>query len=138
HTLKAIDRICRAAAIGANAPAPEVKVNLDEYTPATVNNVSLTKQTVALFREVLGAENVQERPPIMGGEDFGRFGQAGVPIFMYFLGTIDAERYGASQKPGGNPLPSTHNDGYFPAPEASLRTGTRTLTLAALQQLGWK
>ena len=38
---------------------------------------------------------------MMGGEDFGRYGKDGTPIFMYFLGTIAKERYDESQKPGG-------------------------------------
>src|SRR6202035_5794325 len=34
HVLEAIGRLARAAAVGARAPAPEVKVSDDEYTPA--------------------------------------------------------------------------------------------------------
>ena len=36
HVLKAIDRIIKAAAISARAPEPEMKVNLEQYTPATL------------------------------------------------------------------------------------------------------
>jgi len=35
RVLKAIDRIAKAAAVGANAPPPEVKLNLDEFTEQT-------------------------------------------------------------------------------------------------------
>ncbi len=132
HVLKAIDRICKAAAEGARAPAPTVKVNLDEYTPSTLNDVALTRKTVAVFREILADKNVIERPPIMGGEDFGRFGREGVPIFMYFLGTIPDDRFAESQRPAGKSLPSMHSDSYAPAPEPSLRTGVRTLSMAVL------
>jgi hippurate hydrolase len=132
HVLKAIDRIVKAAAVSARAPEPEVKVNLDEFTPATLNNVELTRNTVEVFKQVLGEANVRTRPPLMGAEDFGRYSQGGVPILMYFLGTIPQEKWGASQKPGAAPLPGMHTDRYFPAPEPSIRTGVRTECLAIL------
>jgi amidohydrolase len=132
HVLKAIDRIAKAAAVSARAPEPEVRVNLDEFTPATHNDVALTRRSVAVFKEVLGEANVRTRPPLMGAEDFGRYAQGGVPIFMYFLGTIPQERYDESKRPGGKPLPGMHSDSYAPVPEPSIRTGVRTMTLAAM------
>ena len=130
--LKAIERKAKAHADAATAPAPEFKVNLDEYTPATVNEPKLTKRLMDLFGKVVGAENVIARKPIMGGEDFGRLAASGAPICMYFLGTIEPEKFAASKKEGGKPLPSTHNDGYFPLPAPSLKMGVRTMTLAVL------
>ena len=103
HVLKAIERIVKAAAVAARAPEPEVKVNLEQYTPATLNDVPLARQCGAVFREVLGAENVKPRQPVMGAEDFGRFSEGKTPIFMYFLGTISKEKYDAAQKPGATP-----------------------------------
>lgn len=132
QVLKAIERIAKAAAVGARAPEPEVRVSLEEFTPATFNDVALSKKTGALFREVLGADNVKERRPLMGAEDFGRYSQGGVPIFMYFLGTISKERFDESQKDGGKPLPGMHTDSYAPVPEPSIRTGVRTMSLAAM------
>src|SRR5207253_294232 len=55
HVLEAIGRIAKAAAVAARAPEPEVKVDTAEFTPATINDVALTRQTVALFQKVLGA-----------------------------------------------------------------------------------
>jgi hippurate hydrolase len=136
HVLKAIERIAKAAAAGARAPEPEVKVNLDEFTPATLNDVKLTRRMVGVFKDALGDTNVTERPPIMGGEDFGRYGREGVPIFLYFLGTIPKDRYDDAQKPGGKPLPSMHSDSYAPAPEPSIRTGVKTMSLAVLELVG--
>lgn len=132
RVLKAIDRITKAAALGANAPPPEVKVSLDEFTPATYNDVPLARKCGAVFREILGAENVRDRKPVMGAEDFGRFSEGKTPIFMYFLGTISKEKYEAAQKPGALPLPGMHTDGYAPLPEPSIRTGVRTMSLAAM------
>ena len=132
HVLKAIDRIAKAAAAGARAPAPEVRVNLDEYTPATHNDVALVRKTVPLFKDLLGEKNVKTRAPVMGAEDFGRLSQGGVPIFMYFLGTVAPEKYEAAQKPDAPPLPGMHTDSYAPLPEPSIRIGVRTECLAVM------
>ncbi len=138
HVLKAIDRIAKANATAARAPEPEMKVNLDEFTPATLNDPKLTRRVVGVLRGVLGEANVTERPPIMGGEDFGRFAQSGAPIFLYFLGSIGQDKYDASVKAGGPVLPSMHSDGYAPLPEPSITNGVRTMSSAALELLGKK
>ncbi len=132
HVLKAIDRMVRAAAASARAPDPEVVVNLEQYTPPTLNDVPLAKRCGAVFRDALGADNVRDRRPIMGAEDFGRFAEGKTPIFMYFLGTVSKEKYEAAQKPGAAPLPGMHTDAYAPLPEPSIRTGVRTMSLAAM------
>ncbi len=132
HVLKAIDRIAKAAAVAARAPEPDVRVNLEEFTPATYNDVALARQLGTVFKAALGNENVRDRRPVMGAEDFGRFSEGKIPIFMYFLGTVSKDRYEAAQKPGGVPLPGAHTDAYAPLPEPSIRTGVRTMSLAAL------
>jgi amidohydrolase len=136
HTLEAIERIAKAAAKGANAPEPDVKVDPGEYTPALFNEPKLTRRMVALFKDVLGPEQVHERPPVMGGEDFSRYGREGVPIFMYWLGTLPPERIAEAAKEGGKPIPSLHSDSYYPVPEPSLRTGVKTMSLAVLNLVG--
>jgi hippurate hydrolase len=135
HVLKAIDRVVKTAAAGARAPEPEVRVNLDEFTPATFNEPKLTRHTTAVFREAIGSDNVRDRRPLMGAEDFGRYSQDGVPIFMYFLGTVSQEKYDAAQKPGGVPLPGMHTDSYAPLPDPSIRTGVRTMSLGVMSLL---
>jgi hippurate hydrolase len=136
HTLEAIERIAKAAAQGAGAPEPIVSQVPGEFTPALVNDSALTRQNVALFKEVLGADKVHPRPPVMGGEDFSRFGRRGVPIFMYFLGTIAPEREAESRKEGGRPLPSLHSDLFFPVPEPTIKTGVLTMSLSVLNLTG--
>jgi hippurate hydrolase len=137
HTLDAIARIAKAAALGANAPEPVVTIDPGEFTPALLNEPKLTRKTTALFKDVLGVENVRERPPVMGGEDFGRYGKdGGVPIFLYFLGTVSPERVAEAAKPGGKPLPSLHSDLYHPVPEPSIRTGVLTMSMAVLNLVG--
>jgi hippurate hydrolase len=136
HTLEAIERIAKAAAVGARAPEPEVKIDPGEFTPALVNDSALTRKTVALFKDLLGADHVHERPPVMGGEDFARYGREGVPIFLYFLGTIDPDRVAASRREGSLPLPSLHSDLFYPVPEPTIRTGVLTMSMAVLNLVG--
>jgi hippurate hydrolase len=136
HTLDAIERIARAAATAAGGPEPEVKVRPEEFTPALMNDAALTRKSVGVLKQVLGAENVEPRPPVMGGEDFSRYGRAGVPIFMFWLGTIDAERWAAAQKEGATPLPSLHSDLFWPAPEPTIRTGVMAMSQAVLNLVG--
>jgi hippurate hydrolase len=132
HVLKAIDRMIKGIAASARAPEPEMRVNLEQYTPPTFNDAALARKCAGVFRGVLGAENVRERRPLMGAEDFGRYSEGKTPIFMYFLGTVSQEKYEAAQKPGAVPLPGMHTDAYAPLPEPSIRTGVRTMALAAM------
>jgi hippurate hydrolase len=136
HLLDGIKRIAEAAARGAGAPAPEVQVKPDEFTPALLNDPALTRKTVALFQDVLGAEKVAARPPMMGGEDFSRYGRAGVPICLYWLGTLDPQRVAEAQRPDGKPPPSLHSDHFAPVPEPTIQTGVLTMSLAVLNLLG--
>jgi hippurate hydrolase len=136
HILEGIERIAKADAEGARAPEPVVKVDPGEFTPALVNDAGLTRRTVALFRDVLGSEKVHERPPVMGGEDFGRYGREGVPIFLYFLGTIAPDRVAAAEREDGPTLPSLHSDQYYPVPEPSIKTGVLTMSMAVLNLVG--
>jgi hippurate hydrolase len=136
HLLDGIERIAKADAEGARAPEPIVKVELAEFTPALVNDSKLTQRTVALFREVLGADHVHERPLVMGGEDFSRYGREGVPVFMYFLGTQPPERVAEAEREGGASLPSLHSDQFYPVPEPTIKTGVLTMSLAVLNLAG--
>ncbi len=113
-----------------------MKVNPEEYTPALKNDPELTRKTVALFKDVLGADKVLSRPPMMGGEDFSRYGRAGVPICLYWLGTIDPKRVVDSEAEGGKPLPSLHSDRFAPVPEPAIKTGVLTMSLAVLNLMG--
>lgn len=135
HLLDGIKRIAEACAKGANAPPPVVKVVESEFTPALYNNPELTKKIVGVFRDVLGADKVKERPPLMGGEDFSRFAQGNVPIFLFWLGTVDPKRVAEAEK-GGKPLPSMHSEFYAPVPEPSIRTGVLAMSSAVLKLVG--
>jgi amidohydrolase len=136
HLLDGIKRIADAAAKGAGAPSPEVKVNPAEFTPALYNDPDLTRKTMALFKDVLGADKVASRPPSMGGEDFSQYGRARVPVCMFWLGTIDPKRITESEREDAKPLPSLHSDLFAPVPEPTIKTGVLAMSMAVLNVLG--
>jgi len=130
--LAAIERKAKAAAAAADAPEPTIKIS--EGTPSLFNDPKLTKRLVPVFESVVGADNVAELEPVMGGEDFSRYGRAGVPILMYRLGSIDMKRLAASVAMGRKP-PSLHSPLYYPDVEPTLVTGIATMASAALELL---
>jgi len=133
--LEGITRIVRAAATGAGAPEPLIRHDPGEYTPALVNQPKLGGRMIGVLKDVLGPERVHERPPSAGGEDFSRFGLAGIPTFYYHLGSVSPERYEASRK-GGPALPPTHSPFYWPVPEPTIRTGVLTMSMVVLELVG--
>ena len=130
--LSAIQRKAKAAAF--SAAAPEAIVNISEGTPALFNNEALVRRVVPIFERVVGKDHVQPAEPSMGGEDFSRYGKAGVPIFMYRLGSIDPKRLARYETLGQKP-PSLHSPLYYPDVEVTLRTGVTTMSSVALELL---
>jgi hippurate hydrolase len=70
----------------------------------------------------------------MGSEDFGEFGQAGVPVVQLYVGAAEPSAF-AKAKAAGTTLPGPHSSLFAPDREPTIRTGTATLTLAALELL---
>lgn len=125
--------ICKAA--GCPKP-PDVVVNAsDHYTPAAYNDPELVQGGVGLLQDLLGTENVVQRPPSMGGEDFGRYARAlGVPGFMFRLGSVNAEEFQAAKRDGLT-LPVVHSPAYAPDPLPTIGTGVRSMSALALSLL---
>lgn len=130
--LKAIERKAKAAAESAGAPEPTVEVS--EGTPAMFNDEKLVERVVPVFRQVLGEDNVVPSEPSMGGEDFSRYGLAGVPIFMFRLGSVEAKRLAGYRRFNPGP-PSLHSPLYYPDPEPTLLTGVTVMSHAAFELL---
>jgi amidohydrolase len=130
--LDAIRRKALAAAVSAGAPEPSIEFS--DATPATRNDERLVERLVPVFRRALGEENVAPTEMEMGGEDFSQYGLAGVPIFMFRLGSIDRDRFEAAVK-SGQPLPSLHSPKYYPAPQETIGTGVRAMSAAILDLL---
>ncbi len=115
---------------------PDVVVRDNEFTPATYNDPVLTQKAVSVLNQVLTPNHVREVDPVMGGEDFGRYGRhLKVPSFIYWLGAVEMNRFLASQKPGGDPLPAIHSSTFAPDPVPTITTGLRCTTALALSLL---
>ncbi len=130
--LSAIRRKALAAAASVNAPEPEIKVS--EGTPALWNDEDLAARVIPAMQQEMGAENVIDSEASMGGEDFSRYGRAGVPILMYRLGTVAERRLSRFQQLGQQP-PSLHSALYYPDARDALTTGIRTMARATMALL---
>ena len=135
--LAAIAEIAKGCAIAAGVPndkMPEVKVLKDEFTPATYNNPALTKRLVGVWKNSLGADNVEMVDPTMGGEDFSEYSlpDHSIPAMDVHIGAVAPEKIAESKKPGAPPLPSLHSSKFAPVPEPTIRTGIIAMTSAVL------
>jgi len=141
QTLKSIERISRGVAIAAGVPEnrmPIVKV-ADEHTPSTYNDPALVKKMAASMKNLLGADKVVPKEPVMGGEDFSEYGRTTekIPIAILWLGTISNARAQESLRTG-KALPSLHSSEFAPLPEPTIKTGVTAMTAAVLDLLGGK
>jgi amidohydrolase len=136
--IEGVKRTAKGVAIAAGVPAdrmPIVTVLGDESTPATVNDPALAARLQKIFVAKLGAQNVIERKPIMGSEDFGIFSlDHKIPAVIFWLGAYDPAKVAESERTGV-PLPSPHSPFFAPLPEPTLRTGVTAMTDAALALL---
>jgi amidohydrolase len=130
--IDAIRRKAKAQADSAGAAEPTIEVS--DGTPALYNDPELIERLWPVFAELLGEKNVEEAEPSMGGEDFGRFGGAGVPIAMISIGSISSERM-EKYHAGGAAEPSLHSPLYYPEVDATITTGVKAFSAAALELL---
>lgn len=130
--LDSIRRKAFAVANDFNAPEPSVIVS--EGTPSLKNDPQLSERLRAVFVEAIGDANVSEDDPWMAGEDFSRYGRAGVPAVMYWLGTVSEQRLKRFEELGVSP-PTLHSGLYYPDAEPALRTGIKTMVAAATNLL---
>ncbi len=123
----------KAQAIATAYGAPEPVVEFDNGTPAVFNDEDLVSRVAPAIGEAIGAEKLAAVERTMGGEDFSRYGLAGVPIFMFRLGAVSPERMEQYARAGTSP-PSLHSAEFYPEPKETLRTGLLA-TVAALNSL---
>jgi hippurate hydrolase len=132
---KLIDGIKRKAkASAASSGAPEPTVEVTEGTPAMYNDDKLVERLVPVFQKTLGEERVVPSEPSMGGEDFSRYGLAGVPSFMFRVGAVDEKRLARFKQLGQLP-PSLHSPLFYPDAEPALATAVTAMSAAALDLL---
>src|SRR5438045_287831 len=137
RVLKAIDDIAKGIASAVAVPAdraPIVTVLKDQLTPATYNNPDLTKRLVAVWKNVLGADNVEIADPTMGGEDFSEYSlpDHSIPAVDFHIGAVDPEKI-AQFKREGKELPSLHSSKFAPVPEPTIRVGIIGMTSDVLE-----
>jgi amidohydrolase len=137
--LDGIARIARGEAIAAGMPEdrmPVVTVRETEFTPAAFNTERLATRLAGLFAQRFGAERVVRTPPVMGGEDFGRYYLADKSIesLIFWVGGTPKAAW---DRAGGdtNKLPSLHSPYWAPDAEAVIATATEAMTAAALDIL---
>ncbi len=124
---------CKAA--GCEKP-PTIEVVEADFTPSTYNDPTLAAHAIEVFRDAFGAPMVITTPPVMGGEDFGRYAPAaGARGLIYWLGILEPTRFAASRLPGAEPLPPLHSSKLQVAPEPTIRTGVRAMSHLALSLL---
>ncbi|MFQ5651008.1 MAG: amidohydrolase [bacterium] len=141
QTLAAIERISTGIALAAGVPEdrlPTMKVR-EGFTPATYNDPELARRVARATRTILGQENVLSAEPVMGGEDFGRYGRVSpeIPIHIFWLGAVKPEVIAESKK-RSQPLPSLHSNLFAPDAEPTIKTGVKAMSAAALDLLAGK
>src|SRR5271170_130937 len=136
--IEGVKRTAKGVAIAAGVPEsrmPIVTVLDDESTPSTINDAALAARLQKIFVAKLGADNVIERKPIMGSEDFGIFSlDHKIPAVIFWLGAYDPAKVAESDRTGVA-LPSPHSPFFAPSPEPTLRTGVTAMTDAAVALL---
>lgn len=91
--------------------------------PVTVNDPDLTRRMVPSIARVLGPENVREKKPMTGAEDFSYFANE-VPGFYFNLGSQDPDH------PSGG-----HHTPTFRADDAAVPLGIRVMTAVILDYM---
>ena len=142
HLLDGIARIAKGEAIAAGVPEdrmPVVTVQKDEYTPATFNTVDFTQEMAAFLKTNFGDDRVVQMPPVMGGEDFSRFGREDKSIksLIVWVGGVPHAEYDAAKKEGRT-LPSLHSPFWAPDAPAVISTATEALTAMTMKLLAKK
>ncbi|MCP1471171.1 hippurate hydrolase [Sphingobium sp. OAS761] len=136
--IKGIERIARGEAIAAGMPddrMPAVSVK-DEFTPSTYNPPEFAQQMGGLLKAHFPAGRVIQTPPVMGGEDFGRFYRAdkNIQSFIFWVGGVPADKM-AQADAGKISLPSLHSPFWAPQADMVIATASEAMTVLALDIL---
>lgn len=142
HLLDGIARVAKGEAIAAGMPEdrmPEVKVDKNEFTPSTFNTPDFTEEMAVYLKQRFGEQRVVPIPPVMGGEDFGRFAREDKDIksLIFWVGGVPHAEYEAAKKEGRT-LPSLHSPFWAPDAPAVISTATEALTAMTLKLMAKK
>ncbi len=127
--VEGVDRIARAEAAMAGAPAPDI--DLTPYGDAVVNDGALTERTARVFKAAFGDQARPMDGPMTASEDYSEFIKAGVPSVFFFVGASDPKIVAAAAA-GGPPVPVNHSPLFAPVPEPTIRAGVAAMTLAVM------
>ncbi|MBY0372216.1 amidohydrolase [bacterium] len=127
--IEGLERKAKAIAMGAGAPEPVIKVD-EEPLAALYNDLALGEKVVSILKKKVGEKNVIETPPVLAAEDFGRYAEGKLPIFLFWLGTIEPGRLKKQSESGK--LPPLHSAQYYPDAEKALETGVPAMTAVAI------
>ena len=137
HLLDGIARIAKGEAISAGLPEdrmPIVSVDKNEFTPSTFNTPEFTEEMAAFLKTSFGDDRVVQMPPVMGGEDFSRFGREdkNIKSLIVWVGGVPQAEYDAAKKEGRT-LPSLHSPFWAPDAPAVISTATEALTAMTMK-----
>jgi len=129
-----LNGLAHAAGIGADLK-PELK-RAARLTPSVANDPQLCGQLTRVFQGWLGPDRVKNCRPLLGSEDFSRFGEVDppVPLTLFFLGVTPADLFAQLQNELGR-LPRLHTPTFAPAAENALEVGLTCFTAASLELL---
>ena len=137
--LAAVQRIVTAECQASGSPQdPDFEI-FDSF-PLTDNDNATTKRVAAAFSEHFG-DRAAELPQQTASEDFSDIPRAaGIPYTYWGIGGTDPQAYAAAEKAGRvqDDIPVNHSPKFLPALQPTLRTGTETLTAAAMAWLAAK
>jgi hippurate hydrolase len=133
--LRRIREISQGIARSAGMPEdrlPRISVR-DEYTPAVYNDPDLLDRIVPVLNSTLGGNSLAAVDPVMGGEDFARYGRTEERIrgVLLWLGTVNAAQYQATQA-SGEALPGLHSSRFAPDAGPTIATGVRAMRAVLL------
>ncbi len=124
----------KALAAAASAGAPEPTIEISEGTPALFNDPQLTQRLATALKKRFGDDKIKKGEPVMGAEDFGRFGSTGVPICMLRLGAVSQKRldeFAAKHVPPD----SLHSALFYPDIEETLAVGVPAMVTCVTELL---
>lgn len=88
----------------------------DRGTPATINDIGLTRESIPALERIVGKDNVKQLPPTMGAEDFSYFANE-VPGFYFRLGMVKPDT-----------VSGDHHTPTFLADDTSINVGIRAMS----------
>jgi len=136
--LDAIIRIARGQAMSAGLPEnlmPELKTG-DTLTPVLNNDPAIIETLRGVFAGIYGKENIRDTKPMMGAEDFSRYGMTEdkIPVCMLWVGATPAGKLDEAAK-SGKQVPGLHSPFFHPEVETALPVGVTGMSAAVLEML---